>query len=48
VFVFFVALLVLSGQRSGPPSKADIFFRFDPLAGVTAMLSQREWLPASS
>ena len=45
VFVVFVVVLVQAGQRTLPASKADVFFRFDPVAGLTAMLSQRAWLP---
>ena len=45
VFAVFVVVLVLAGQRTAPTSKADIFFRFDPLAALTTMLSQRAWLP---
>jgi MauM/NapG family ferredoxin protein len=44
VFAFFIVVLILAGQRVGPPGWADVFFRFDPLAGASAMLSEHAWL----
>jgi polyferredoxin/Pyruvate/2-oxoacid:ferredoxin oxidoreductase delta subunit len=42
---FFVVVLFSAVQRRAALPWADIFFRLDPLAASTAMLSAREWLP---
>ena len=43
-FVVFVYLLFAGLQRLQPRSFANIFFRFDPLAGLATMLAARAWL----
>jgi polyferredoxin len=44
-FAFFVVLLFSALQRMTAYPYADLFFRLDPLAALTAMLSRRAWLP---
>jgi MauM/NapG family ferredoxin protein len=44
-FVLFVYLLFAALQRRIAFPLADLFFRFDPLSALDAMLSSREWLP---
>ncbi len=44
-FLLFVVLLVLTQQRSSGSPWAGLFFRLDPLAGISAMLAARAWLP---
>lgn len=44
-FVLFVYLLFAALQRRVAFPLADLFFRFDPLSALGAMLSSREWLP---
>jgi polyferredoxin/Pyruvate/2-oxoacid:ferredoxin oxidoreductase delta subunit len=43
-FLLFVYLLFAGLQRLAPRSYANIFFRFDPLAGLATMLAARAWL----
>jgi MauM/NapG family ferredoxin protein len=42
---FFVYLLFAALQRRAAFPYADLFFRFDPLAALGAMLAARSWLP---
>jgi polyferredoxin len=44
VFAVFVYLLFAGLQRLQPLPYANIFFRFDPLAGLTTMIAARAWL----
>jgi len=41
----FVALLFAAQQRVAVPPFADGFFRFDPLASLSAVLAARQWIP---
>ncbi|MFH0914100.1 MAG: 4Fe-4S binding protein [Chloroflexota bacterium] len=43
--LLFLYLLVQTRQSAGG-LPTDLFFRLDPLAGVSAMLASRSWLPA--
>ena len=43
-FLLFVYLLFAGLQRLTPQPYANVFFRFDPLAGLTTMLAARTWL----
>ncbi len=43
-FLTFVYLLFGGLQRLQPQAYANIFFRFDPLAGLATMLAARAWL----
>jgi MauM/NapG family ferredoxin protein len=43
-FMFFVVLLVMAGRVAFLP--ADLFFRLDPLAGLSGMLAARRLAPA--
>ncbi|MCS7259800.1 MAG: 4Fe-4S binding protein [Anaerolineae bacterium] len=44
-FLLFLYLLVAALQRRVAFPLADLFFRFDPLSALGAMLASREWLP---
>ena len=44
-FLLFVYLLFAALQRRVAFPLADLFFRFDPLSALGAMLASREWLP---
>ncbi len=44
-FLLFVYLLFAALQRREAFPLADLFFRFDPLSALGAMLASREWLP---
>lgn len=44
-FILFLYLLFAALQRRVAFPLADLFFRFDPLSALGAMLSSREWLP---
>lgn len=41
----FLVLLLASMQRRDAFSWADLFFRFDPLTALAAMLSEQAWIP---
>ncbi len=43
-FLLFVYLLFAGLQRLTPQPYANLFFRFDPLAGLATMLAARAWL----
>ena len=45
VFALYVYLLFAALQRRAAFPLADLFFRFDPLAALGAMLSDRAWIP---
>ena len=44
-FAFYIALIFAVVQKRVAPALSDIFFRFDPLAAVGAMLASRQWIP---
>jgi MauM/NapG family ferredoxin protein len=44
-FLLFIYLLFAALQRRVAFPLADLFFRFDPLSAMGAMLASREWLP---
>ena len=44
-FALFVYLLFAALQRRAAFPLADLFFRFDPLGALSAMLASRQWLP---
>ena len=44
-FAFYISLIFAVVQRRVAPPLADIFFRFDPLSGLGAMLAHRAWIP---
>jgi len=43
--LLYVYLLFAALQRRVALPLADLFFRFDPLGGLSAMLASRQWLP---
>jgi MauM/NapG family ferredoxin protein len=45
LLAFFVYLLFEAYQGRVAHPWADLFFRFDPLAALTAMVATREWIP---
>ena len=44
-FALFVYLLFATQQQRVAPPLADIFFRFNPLSALAAMLASRSWIP---
>lgn len=44
-FVLFITLLFKGLLQLDAAFPSDLFFRFDPLAALTAMLSSRAWIP---
>ena len=44
-FALYIYLLFAALQRRAAFSLADLFFRLDPLAALTAMLASRAWIP---
>jgi polyferredoxin/formate hydrogenlyase subunit 6/NADH:ubiquinone oxidoreductase subunit I len=44
-FAFYIYLVFAVVERRVAPPLADIFFRFDPLAGLASMLASRAWIP---
>lgn len=44
-FVFYIYLIFSVVQRRIAPPLADIFFRFDPLSALGAILASRAWIP---
>jgi polyferredoxin/formate hydrogenlyase subunit 6/NADH:ubiquinone oxidoreductase subunit I len=44
-FAFYIALIFAVVQNRVAPLLSDIFFRFDPLSALGAMLASRQWIP---
>ncbi len=44
-FALFVYLLFASLQKREAAAWADLFFRFNPLSALGAMLASRTWIP---
>ncbi len=44
-FGFYIVLIFAVVQKRVAPALSDIFFRFDPLSAVGAMLASRQWIP---
>ncbi|HSB65583.1 MAG TPA: 4Fe-4S binding protein [Anaerolineales bacterium] len=44
-FAFYIALIFAVVQKRIAPALSDIFFRFDPLSALGAMLASRLWIP---
>jgi polyferredoxin/formate hydrogenlyase subunit 6/NADH:ubiquinone oxidoreductase subunit I len=44
-FAFFIYLIFSVVEKRVAPALANIFFRFDPLAGAASMLASRAWIP---
>jgi polyferredoxin len=44
-FGFYITLIFAVVQRRAAPAFSDIFFRFNPLSALSAMLASRQWIP---
>jgi MauM/NapG family ferredoxin protein len=44
-FAFFISLIFAVVENRTAPALADIFFRFDPLSAIGAMLASHKWIP---
>ncbi len=44
-FALYIALIFAVVQQRVAPALSDVFFRFDPLSALGAMLASRQWIP---